>query len=114
MDIGARSVVCAACAVSYGSIGALSLDAGTDLSLDVVYIKLSVDAKDCSGRKLSEHSPFAQQSTYRQRMSAPEFQKLNSGPWAHGKVALVACMRKLLVILNAIVRDQRPFQALQT
>jgi transposase len=30
------------------------------------------------------------------------------------KVALVACMRKLLVILNAIVRDQRPFQALQT
>jgi hypothetical protein len=52
----------------------------------VVYIKLSVEAKDCSGRKLSEHSPFAQQSTYRQRMSAPEFQKLNGGPWAHGKV----------------------------
>lgn len=26
------------------------------------------------------------------------------------KVALVACMRKLLIILNAIVRDQQPFQ----
>ena len=26
------------------------------------------------------------------------------------KVALVACMRKLLVILNAIVRDHRPWQ----
>lgn len=27
------------------------------------------------------------------------------------KVALTACMRKLLVILNAIARDQRPWQA---
>jgi len=27
-----------------------------------------------------------------------------------GKVALVACMRKLLTILNAILRDQRPWQ----
>jgi transposase len=27
-----------------------------------------------------------------------------------GKQALVACMRKLLVILNAIVRDRRPWQ----
>jgi transposase len=26
------------------------------------------------------------------------------------KVALVACMRKLLVILNAILRDQTPWQ----
>jgi transposase len=27
------------------------------------------------------------------------------------KVALVACMRKLLIILNAMVRDQQPFRA---
>jgi transposase len=27
------------------------------------------------------------------------------------KVALVACMRKLLVYLNAMVRDQAPWQA---
>jgi transposase len=26
------------------------------------------------------------------------------------KVALVACMRKLLTILNAMVRDNRPWQ----
>ncbi|MGH6660122.1 MAG: IS110-like element ISRfsp2 family transposase, partial [Rhodospirillales bacterium] len=26
------------------------------------------------------------------------------------KVALTACMRKLLVILNAILRDRRPWQ----
>ncbi len=28
-----------------------------------------------------------------------------------GKVAIVACMRKLLVILNAMVRDQRPWNS---
>ena len=27
-----------------------------------------------------------------------------------GKQALVACMRKLLVILNAILRDRKPWQ----
>ncbi len=27
------------------------------------------------------------------------------------KVALVACMRKLIIILNAMVRDQRPWTA---
>ena len=27
-----------------------------------------------------------------------------------GKQALTACMRKLLVILNAILRDQKPWQ----
>jgi transposase len=27
------------------------------------------------------------------------------------KVALVACMRKLLVILNAMLRDNKPWQA---
>jgi len=26
------------------------------------------------------------------------------------KLALTACMRKLLIILNAIVRDQKPWQ----
>jgi transposase len=26
------------------------------------------------------------------------------------KVALVACMRKLLTILNALIRDQKPWQ----
>lgn len=30
------------------------------------------------------------------------------------KVALVACMRKLLVILNAIIRDQKPWNAKQS
>ncbi|HXO01944.1 MAG TPA: IS110 family transposase, partial [Stellaceae bacterium] len=27
-----------------------------------------------------------------------------------GKQALTACMRKLIVILNAILRDQKPWQ----
>lgn len=30
------------------------------------------------------------------------------------KVAIVACMRKILVILNAMIRDKRPFQAVCT
>jgi transposase len=29
------------------------------------------------------------------------------------KVALVACMRKLLVILNAVMRDRRPWRFTQ-
>jgi transposase len=37
------------------------------------------------------------------------FQRLRSAG-KPAKVALVACMRKLLTILNAIARDRRPWQ----
>ena len=30
------------------------------------------------------------------------------------KIALVACMRKLLVILNAMIRDQKPWRQTST
>jgi len=43
----------------------------------------------------------------------PVIKKQYDGLVARGKVkkvAITACMRKLLVILNAMVRDQRPFQ----
>jgi len=38
------------------------------------------------------------------------FQRLTARG-CHKKVALVACMRKLLGILNAIVRTQQPWRA---
>ena len=41
---------------------------------------------------------------------APVYQRLRSAG-KPAKVALVACMRKLLVILNAILRDRRPWQS---
>ena len=41
------------------------------------------------------------------------YERLRSAGKAH-KVALIACMRKLLTILNAIVRTGKPWQAAQT
>ena len=41
---------------------------------------------------------------------APFYQRLVRAGRAH-KLALTACMRKLLTILNAILRDQRPWQS---
>jgi transposase len=40
---------------------------------------------------------------------APYYAKLRAAGKT-GKQALVACMRKLLVILNAILRDHKPWQ----
>jgi transposase len=40
---------------------------------------------------------------------APYYQKLRAAGKT-GKQALTACMRKLIVILNAILRDRKPWQ----
>ena len=47
----------------------------------------------------------------------PVIKKHYDGLVARGKVkkvALTACMRKLLIILNAMMRDQQPFRAVVT